>query len=170
MTGLERQQHVSSTGWALPMLTPAPAAGKRQRSGPGAACAGNFHPFPRAGSCTLTPVPSTRSAQGPAGAPVGREPAVFWYVCPCDIASELPVASLPKEGGAGPECDGWGWQLLAHRLHDAHFIHAKPAGVFIYINYMLFLIATRLLKHLQMLQPSTAELHSPWRALGAPKV
>lgn len=71
MTGLERQQHVSSSGWAVPTLTPALAAGKRQRSGPGAACAGNFQPFPRAGSCTLTTVPSTRSAPGPAGAPCG---------------------------------------------------------------------------------------------------
>lgn len=71
MTGLERQQHVSSSGWAVPTLTPALAAGKRQRSGPEAACAGNFQPFPRAGSCTLTTVPSTRSAPGPAGAPCG---------------------------------------------------------------------------------------------------
>lgn len=80
------------------------------------------------------------------------------------------MAPLPKQGGAGPERDAWGWQLLAHGLRDAHSIHAKLACVFIYINYMLFLIATRLLKHLQMLQPSTAKLHTPWRVSGAPKV
>ena len=65
MTGLERQQNVSGTGWALPALTPAPAAGERQRLGLRAVRAGNFHPFPRAGGCTLTPVPSPHAAPGP---------------------------------------------------------------------------------------------------------
>lgn len=65
MTGLERQQNVRARGWAVPTLTPAPAAGERPRFGLGAACAGNFHPFPWAGGCTLTPVPSPGAARGP---------------------------------------------------------------------------------------------------------
>lgn len=171
MTGLERQQNVSGTGWALPALTPAPAAGERQRLGLGAARAGNFHPFPRAGGCTLTPVPSPRAAPGP----LLQRPWVGSRRCVgmsalAGIASELPAAPPTKQGGAGPESDGLGLRQLAHRLHDAHSICAEPARVFIYVNYMLFLTAMRLLKHLRMLQPSSAELHGPRRVSGATRV
>lgn len=171
MTGLERQQNVSGTGWALPALTPAPAAGERQRLGLGAVRAGNFHPFPRAGGCTLTPIPSPRTASSPRLEHlwVGSRRRVGTRAL-ASIASELPVALPPEQGGAGPESDGLGSQQLAHQLHDARSIHAEPARVFKYVNYMLFLIAMRLLKHLQMLQPSSAELHGPWRVSGATRV
>lgn len=86
------------------------------------------------------------------------------------IASELPTAPPPEQGGPGPESDGLGSQQLAHWLHDAHSVHGKPARVLIYVNCTLFLIAMRLLKHLQKLQPSSAELHSPWRVSGAARV
>lgn len=102
MTGLERQQNVRATGWAVPTLTPAPAAGERPRLGPGAACAANFHPFPWAAGCTPTAVPSPPAARGPRLASLRvRSRGRVGSCVLADIASALPTASPPEEGGAG---------------------------------------------------------------------
>lgn len=93
----------------------------------GAAGTGNFHPFPQARGCTLTPVPSSHAALD------------LHFKCLCvgsqqpvgtgalaSITLELPVASPPKRGGAGLEGIRLRSQLLPHPLHDAHSIHAGP--------------------------------------------
>jgi len=79
------------------------------------------------------------------------------------VASELPQLREEQLRGA----DTLGSWPLACQLREAHFIRDEPAHVFIDINYMFFLIAMRPPTHLQ---PSSAELHCPWRVSGATRV
>lgn len=168
MTGLERQQNVRATGWAVPTLTPAPAAGERPRFGLGAACAGNFHPFPRAGGCTLAPVPSPRAAPGPRLArPRVRSRRRVGTCVLAGIAAALPTAPPPEEGGAGLGIDGLGSPQLAHRLQDAHWIHSRPCPCICIREPGVAPSFGELLKHSQLI---SAGLHGPWSVSGATRV